>query len=126
MPSPADLSDFPEELPPDFLSGGGLFDDFHASPSEIRREKEKARQLRTSQWWKNRRSSGVCHYCKRHFPPQELTMDHIVPVARGGKSTKGNIVPCCKECNNRKKYLLPVEWQEYLQHISHPDQSPET
>ena len=36
-------------------------------------------------------------------------MDHVVPVSRGGKSTKGNIVPCCKECNNAKKYLTPVE-----------------
>ena len=36
-------------------------------------------------------------------------MDHIVPVARGGKSTRGNIVACCKECNNRKKYLTPAE-----------------
>jgi hypothetical protein len=48
------------------------------------------------------------------MPPAELTMDHIVPVVRGGRSTKGNVVPCCKECNSRKKYLLPVEWQEYL------------
>jgi 5-methylcytosine-specific restriction protein A len=36
-------------------------------------------------------------------------MDHIVPIARGGKSTKGNVVPCCKKCNNEKKYLTPVE-----------------
>jgi 5-methylcytosine-specific restriction endonuclease McrA len=34
---------------------------------------------------------------------------------RGGKSTRGNVVPACKECNNRKKYLLPVEWEEYLE-----------
>ena len=36
-------------------------------------------------------------------------MDHILPVARGGKSTRGNVVPCCKECNNNKKYLTPAE-----------------
>jgi len=41
-------------------------------------------------------------------------MDHIVPVARGGRSIKGNIVPCCKECNIRKKQLLPMEWDQYL------------
>jgi 5-methylcytosine-specific restriction endonuclease McrA len=45
-------------------------------------------------------------------------MDHIVPLSRGGKSRKGNIVPACKECNNRKKYLLPIEWEEYLQLLS--------
>jgi 5-methylcytosine-specific restriction endonuclease McrA len=41
-------------------------------------------------------------------------MDHLVPVARGGKSTKGNVVPACKPCNNKKKQLLPMEWDAYL------------
>ena len=57
---------------------------------------------------------GVCYYCKRRFPPKELTMDHIVPIIRGGFTRKGNVVPCCKECNNKKKYMLPIEWQEYM------------
>lgn len=85
------------------------------SEQEIKREKEKARELRRSQWWKNRVAHGVCHYCGQTFPPDELTMDHLVPVVRGGKSTRGNVAPACKECNNRKKYLLPVEWEEYLE-----------
>ncbi len=44
-------------------------------------------------------------------------MDHIVPLIRGGKSTKGNIVPACKDCNNRKKHMLPIEWGEYLEKL---------
>ena len=44
-------------------------------------------------------------------------MDHVVPVVRGGKSTRNNVVPCCKECNSQKRYLLPVEWEEYLQRM---------
>jgi 5-methylcytosine-specific restriction endonuclease McrA len=44
-------------------------------------------------------------------------MDHVVPLARGGKSVKGNVVPCCKECNSEKKYLLPLEWDAYLEHL---------
>jgi len=82
---------------------------FEKDPQVIAREKQKARKLRKSQWWKNIIAKGICHYCQQHFPPEELTMDHIVPLARGGKSTKGNVVPCCKECNNQKKYLTPVE-----------------
>ena len=54
-------------------------------------------------------AKGECYYCHGHFAPEDLTMDHIVPVARGGKSTRGNIAACCKECNNRKKYLTPAE-----------------
>ena len=84
------------------------------SDEEIAREKRKARDMRQSQWWKNRRGRGRCHYCGKAVPPRALTMDHVVPIIRGGKSTKSNVVPCCKPCNERKKYLLPIEWQEYL------------
>ena len=92
------------------------------SEQEIKREKEKARELRKSQWWKNRLAKGECHYCGGRFPADELTMDHLVPIVRGGKSSRGNVVPACKECNNRKKYLLPLEWEEYLQRRENGDE----
>ncbi|MDY6790922.1 MAG: HNH endonuclease [Thermodesulfobacteriota bacterium] len=87
---------------------------FDLDEADIKRQRHKARQLRESQWWKRCLAKGICHYCKRPTPAKELTMDHIVPVSRGGKSTKGNVVPACKECNNKKKQLLPIEWDEYL------------
>jgi 5-methylcytosine-specific restriction enzyme A len=87
---------------------------FDLDEADIKRERHKARQLRESQWWKRCLAKGICHYCKRSTLPKELTMDHIVPVSRGGRSTKGNVVPACKECNNNKKQLLPMEWDEYL------------
>ncbi|MGE4520851.1 MAG: HNH endonuclease [Desulfobacteraceae bacterium] len=85
---------------------------------EIKREKAKARELRNSQWWKRKLSKGICHYCGRFFSPDELTMDHCVPLSRGGKSTKGNLVCSCKECNNNKKNLLPMEWAEYISRLT--------
>lgn len=36
-------------------------------------------------------------------------MDHIVPIARGGTSTKGNVVPACRPCNAGKKLDTPVD-----------------
>ncbi len=84
---------------------------------ELKKERAKARELRRSQWWKRRRAGGTCHYCGRIFPPKDLTMDHIVPLIRGGKSSKGNTVAACKECNNRKKHMLPIEWEEYLERV---------
>jgi len=87
--------------------------EFETDDIAIRREKEKARELRRSQWWKRKLARGRCYYCGRSFPPGELTMDHIVPLARGGKSTKGNVVTACKECNTKKKSMLPIEWEEY-------------
>jgi len=95
------------------------FDFSTVSDEEIRREKEKARRLRRSHWWNSRIEKGICHYCNRQVGRENLTMDHVVPLARGGKSKKGNLVPACKECNNKKKSLLPVEWEEYLEASAH-------
>jgi len=85
---------------------------------QIRHEREKARALRKQGWWQNRISKGKCHYCSGQFPAKELTLDHLVPLARGGRSSKGNCVPACKECNNKKRDLLPLEWQEYLDKLA--------
>lgn len=78
-------------------------------PGRIKKEKAKARELRASQWWRNKLAEGTCHYCGGKFDKDQLTMDHVVPLSRGGKSSKGNAVVCCKECNNKKKYLTPAE-----------------
>jgi 5-methylcytosine-specific restriction endonuclease McrA len=88
------------------------------SEEQLRRERQKARELRRSQWWKNRIASGLCHYCGGLFVPAELTLDHVVPLVRGGRSSKGNCVAACKDCNTRKRDMLPTEWQEYLDSLT--------
>lgn len=91
------------------------FDPFFAPDAKhVQREKEKAKKLRDSGWWNRKRADGICYYCRRKFKPNELTMDHLIPLSRGGSSTKENIVPCCKECNNRKKYLMPAEFADLI------------
>jgi 5-methylcytosine-specific restriction endonuclease McrA len=84
----------------------------------LNQERRKARELRQSQWWKRQLDRGRCYYCGKSFPPRQLTMDHIVPLSRGGKSNKGNVVPACKDCNNKKKYMLPIEWEAYLEFLT--------
>jgi 5-methylcytosine-specific restriction endonuclease McrA len=84
---------------------------------EIRKEKQKARDIRKTQWWKRKCAEGTCYYCERNVPPKQLTMDHIVPVIRGGRSTKNNVVPACKDCNTKKKHSLPIEWEEYQKRL---------
>lgn len=79
------------------------------SPQEIQLQRNIAKDLRATQWWKQEVAKGVCYYCKGQFPPDELTMDHVIPVSRGGKSDRHNVVPACKKCNNEKKYLTPAE-----------------
>jgi 5-methylcytosine-specific restriction endonuclease McrA len=99
---------------------GGYFIS-QVTEEELKKERAKARELRQSQWWKRRRGQGTCYYCGRTFSPKDLTMDHIVPLIRGGKSTKGNTVPACKECNNKKKHMLPIEWEQYLERMREED-----
>lgn len=77
--------------------------------AQIRKEKEKGKKLRNTQWWQAKLNAGICHYCGDKFKKSELTMDHIVPLSRGGKSTRGNVVVSCKPCNTRKKYHTPAE-----------------
>jgi 5-methylcytosine-specific restriction endonuclease McrA len=94
------------------------------SEAAVKREREKSRELRKSRWWKNRLALGRCHFCDGFFAPDELTMDHLVPVSRGGKASRNNVVPACKECNSSKKYLLPIEWDEYLDKLKSPTAEP--
>jgi len=75
----------------------------------IKKERQKASELKKTQWWKSKLQEGLCHYCGKIFLPEDLTMDHIVPLARGGKSTKGNTIPSCKQCNTSKGLDTPVE-----------------
>lgn len=88
------------------------------SDETIARERTKARDLRRSQWWKTQIGRGNCRYCGEGFAPADLTMDHVVPVIRGGKSSRSNVVPCCKDCNNQKSHLVPVEWEAYLNRLA--------
>ena len=97
--------------------------DMRVDPAQIAKERAKARELRRTNWWRAQIQKGVCHYCGGKFPPSELTMDHIVPLSRGGHSTKGNIVPCCKACNNSKKYTMPVD--EILAELDREDRERE-
>jgi len=84
---------------------------FDGAPDDVRREKERGRDLKASEWWKRKLAEGRCHWCGGQFPAAELTMDHVVPLSRGGRSVKGNVVPACEPCNKGKDSSLPMEWK---------------
>jgi 5-methylcytosine-specific restriction enzyme A len=73
----------------------------------MRRARAKARELRATTWWKRKCAEGRCHHCGETFAASALTMDHLVPIVRGGTSTKGNVVPSCKACNTARRHALP-------------------
>jgi 5-methylcytosine-specific restriction enzyme A len=83
--------------------------DHDAVQRHIKIERDKAKKLRKSSWWEAQIQKGHCHFCRQSVGTGNLTMDHLVPLARGGKSTRGNIVPACPACNQSKKLTTPVE-----------------
>ena len=86
-----------------------LLDPAHTDPVRMKREREKAKAMKKSQWWLNHLQKGVCFHCQKKFKSSELTMDHLTPLARGGISTQGNIVPSCRPCNQAKRLESPVD-----------------
>src|SRR2546430_13956120 len=60
------------------------------------------------------RDNHECQYCGDGFPTSELTFDHVVPVAQGGRKDWENIVTCCVSCNRRKGGRTPAEAAMHL------------
>jgi 5-methylcytosine-specific restriction endonuclease McrA len=55
------------------------------------------------------RDDHTCQYCDDRFAPSQLTFDHVIPVARGGRKAWDNIVTCCIPCNRLKGDRTPEE-----------------
>ena len=55
------------------------------------------------------RDKYTCQYCGKQFPPAQLTLDHVIPVSRGGKTQWDNVVTACKKCNLAKGNRKPHE-----------------
>ena len=48
------------------------------------------------------RDENRCQYCRKRFPTSELSIDHVVPLSRGGRAAWTNVVCACTNCNKRK------------------------
>jgi len=86
-----------------------MIDDPHERERHIRRERAKARELKQSQWWRQQIGPGICRHCGAKFARHELTMDHLIPLARGGKTVKSNVAVSCRACNAARSHVLDVE-----------------
>lgn len=65
-------------------------------PSERKRLRQK---------WKQQKRT--CAYCSA----LATTIDHVIPLVRGGTNYEGNLVPCCLSCNSRKQDRLAIEFR---------------
>lgn len=55
--------------------------------------------------------SSNCQFCNS---TENLSIDHIIPLSRGGNHTYGNLMTLCTRCNSSKGNKLLVEWKQYL------------
>lgn len=55
------------------------------------------------------RDDFTCQYCGKNIPERLITIDHIVPESKGGRSNWANCVSCCSPCNNKKSNRTPEE-----------------
>lgn len=59
-------------------------------------------RVRFNRKWVFLRDNYTCQYCTKELSPKQCTIDHVVPVSKGGKTTWHNVVTACYECNNNK------------------------
>lgn len=64
----------------------------------------KSKRIRVK-WWKQGRR--CCHWCPKEFKAfEEMTLDHVIPLFRGGSNFQDNLVPACGPCNKRRGHEL--------------------
>lgn len=56
-----------------------------------------------------RRDKYTCGYTGKKLQKHELSVDHILPISRGGENSWTNLITCSKEVNNFKDNRLPQE-----------------
>jgi 5-methylcytosine-specific restriction endonuclease McrA len=87
-------------------------------------DRDEARQRRMSRQFRDdqlkqecyRRERGRCFYCLRRLVKDEWSLDHVVPVARGGDNRRENAAACCLGCNQRKADLPAPVFLKLLRH----------
>ena len=94
---------------------------------EIKKEIKANKEIKDRNWWRNwsenrvdivkfkKESENICYYCgKKITSKDDLTVDHVVPVSKGGENAKDNFVISCKACNREKSNLSVERYAEFL------------
>lgn len=60
------------------------------------------------------RQNGLCAYCGQHRNIKYMTVDHIIPLSKGGTDEIDNLQCTCKLCNRLKDNMLPSEFTLFI------------
>ena len=63
------------------------------------------------------RDKGTCGICGRFVPPDCFTIDHIIPISKGGTYDYDNLQCCCKKCNQLKDDALPDDFFKVIMDV---------
>lgn len=63
------------------------------------------------------RDNKKCFYCGKNLKYRQITLDHFVPLSKGGKDEIFNLVTSCKKCNKLKADILPENFSDTILHL---------
>jgi len=73
-----------------------------SSPQEREAARKFIHKVKTAQ-------RAICYLCGKRLSRGERTIDHIIPLAKGGRHVTNNLACACRSCNSKKKAKLPEE-----------------
>lgn len=68
--------------------------------------------------WDFLAADAVCVYCATPLTREDFSLDHDVPLQRGGEFCAGNVVICCLPCNEYKGMLSGKEYRRLRSLVS--------
>lgn len=81
---------------------------FRIKKSFIFSQRARSRPLHRKEFFD--KQQGICHYCKKVTVYDKWTLDHLIPVSRGGANALSNKIGCCQKCNQLKGCLTEPEF----------------
>lgn len=94
-----------------------------ANSPQINKLHRRTRQRKSSYKGIRRRllkQNPLCYWCKKQLTASSATVDHVIPLSKGGTNGFDNFVLACKACNTDRRNALPkrTEWEKFLQNLS--------
>ena len=68
-------------------------------------------KAKDKRYWFNRQDNGVCNYCGKRYPYDQLEMEHMIPKELGGPDHRRNMQLACKTCNRLKGTSTDIEFR---------------
>jgi hypothetical protein len=110
------------ELSKAIQAAGGSF----SLPPNVRPTSNRDGQRRRRRKKRLLKLNPHCHYCGDPITMETATIDHAIPLCKGGGDFDSNYRLSCKKCNTRKADYLPAEFNVQPPALTPPGQEPES